>query len=219
MLDFIKKEWLLAIRSFQDLVQPLFFIFILVIIFPLSIGVNDALLHQVASGIIWIAVLLSVLLASEKYFKTDFEDGSLEQIMLSGNSMLSYVFAKILVQWVVQILPILLSLPLFGIFYKLSFNYELQIALSLIIGSFSLLLFAMLGAALTLSISRSSMLSILLILPLYIPTLVFALSAISAYNEGFSNIGQFSILGAILMATLATTPFAISASLKVSLHN
>lgn len=219
MKALLYKEYLLAVRNLHDLMQPLFFILILVVLFPMAIGIDENLLQKVSSGIIWIAILLSVLLASEKFFKADFEDGSLEQLYLSGESLLAFVFVKALVTWLVQILPILLALPLFGLFYNMSLPLEIQLALTIIVGSPSLLLFAMLGSAVTLLVARSGMLLMLLILPFYIPTLVFALSAISAFNEGFTNFGQFAILGAIFISALIVVPFAIVATIKVSLSN
>ncbi len=217
LLTLLKKEWLLAIRQLHNLLQPLFFVLILVTLFPLAIGVDEALLKRIAAGIIWIAVLLSILLTSEKCYKSDFEDGSLTQWFLSGHSPLMLVGAKAITQWAVQILPLLLALPLFGAFYGLSWQMVLQLALTLIIGSPSLLLLGMLGSALTLSVARGGMLLIVIILPLYIPTLIFALSAVSSYADGFSNVGQLSILGAIFLLTVAVVPLAIGAAIRVSL--
>ncbi len=219
MYVFLKKEWLLAIRQLHTVLQPLFFVLMLVVVFPLAIGVDEKLLRQVAPGIIWVAVLLSVLLASEKYYKSDFEDGSLEQLILSGRSVWECVLAKAVVQWIIQIVPIILALPLFALFYNMPFGVEIQLAITLIIGSPTLLLLAMLGSVVTLSVARGGMLLILLILPLYIPTLVFALSAISSYSDGFSNTGQLAILGALCMITLIVVPFAIVATIKVSLSD
>ncbi len=217
LFTLLKKEWLLAIRQLHDLLQPLFFVLILVTLFPLAIGVDATLLKRIASGIIWIAVLLSILLTSEKCYKSDFEDGSLTQWFLSGHTPLMLIGAKAIVQWAVQILPLLLALPLFAAFYGLSWQIALQLALTLIIGSPSLLLLGMLGSALTLSVARGGMLLIVIILPLYIPTLIFALSAVSSYADGFSNVGQLSILGAIFLLTLAVVPLAIVAAIRVSL--
>lgn len=213
----IRKEWLLAVRRLHEVLQPIFFLAILITLFPIAVGTDKALLQKIAPGVIWVAVLLSVLLSSEKLYKNDYEDGSLEQLYLSGNSPILSVAAKFVVQWTVQILPILVALPLLGLLYELPMNITAQIALTLFIGSPSLLLLAMLGSAITLSVARGGLLLILIILPFYIPTLIFALSAVSAYADGFSNVGQLSILGAILMVMITVVPFAIVASIKVSL--
>lgn len=217
MRPLLTKEWLLAIRQLHSLLQPLFFVLIVMTLFPLAIGTNEALLQKMAPGIIWTIVLLSILLASEKCYKNDFEDGSLEQLFLSGRSPLLLLSAKIIIQWIVQIVPLLLALPLLGLFYGLTWQIECQLALTLIIGSPSLLLLGLLGSAMTLSVARGGMLLILVILPLYIPTLIFALSAVSSYADGFSNIGQLTMLGAIFMITWVTVPFAISAAIRASL--
>lgn len=217
MITFLKKEWLLSIRQLQDLLQPLFFVLILVVLFPLAIGIDETLLQKIAPGVIWIATLLSILLASEKCYKDDFEDGSLEQLFLSGHNVLLLIVVKAIVQWIVYIVPLIFALPLLGAFYGLSWAIEWQLILTLIIGSPSLLLLGMLGSAVTLSVARGGMLLILVILPLYIPTLVFALSAVSSYAEGFSNVGQLAILGAIFMLLLVVVPFAISGAIRASL--
>ncbi len=213
----IRKEWLLAIRRLHEVLQPIFFLGIFITLFPIAVGADKALLQKIAPGIIWLAVLLSVLLSAEKLYKNDYEDGSLEQLYLSGNSLLLAVAAKLMIQWTVQVLPILLTLPLLGLLYKLPLMLTAQIAVTLLIGSPSLLLLAMLGSAVTLSVARGGLLLIVIILPFYIPTLIFALSAVSAYADGFSNVGQLSILGAILMLMLSVVPFAIVAAVKVSL--
>ncbi len=217
MKALIKKEWLLAIRRLNEILQPIFFLAILITLFPIAVGTDKQLLQKIAAGIIWVAVLLSVLLSSEKLYKNDYEDGSLEQLYLSGHSPMLSVVAKFIVQWVVQVLPILVALPFFAMLYELPMTITAQIALTLLIGSPSLLLLAMLGSAITLSVTRGGLLLILIILPFYIPTLIFALSAVTAYADGFSNIGQLSILGAILMVMVTVVPFGIVAAVKVSL--
>lgn len=217
MNTLIRREWLLAIRRLYELVQPIFFLVILITLFPIAVGTDKVLLQKMAPGIIWVAVLLSVLLSAEKLYKNDYEDGSLEQLYLSGHSLLATVFVKFVVQWAVQILPILMALPLLGELYGLPLLINAQIALTLLIGSPSLLLLAMLGSAMTLSIARGGLLLILVILPFYIPTLVFSLAAVSAYADGFSNRGQLLILGAILMIMLVVVPFAIATTIKAAL--
>ncbi len=217
MKALIKKEWLLAVRRLNEILQPIFFLAILITLFPIAVGTDKQLLQKIAAGIIWVAVLLSVLLSSEKLYKNDYEDGSLEQLYLSGYSPMLSVVAKFIVQWIVQILPILVALPFFAMLYELPMTITAQIALTLLIGSPSLLLLAMLGSAITLSVTRGGLLLILIILPFYIPTLIFALSAVTAYADGFSNIGQLSILGAILMVMVTVVPFGIVAAVKVSL--
>lgn len=217
MKALIYKEWLLSIRRLHEVLQPVFFLLILITLFPIAVGTDKALLQKIAPGIIWVAVLLSVLLSAEKLYKGDYEDGSLEQLYLSGHNHLLAVAAKFIVQWSVQILPIFFALPLLGLLYELSFAVILQLALTLLIGSPSLLLLAMLGSAMTLSVTRGGLLLILIILPFYIPTLIFALSAVSAYVEGFNNSGQLLILGAILMVMVTIVPLAIIAGIKVLL--
>lgn len=217
MKALIRKEWLLAVRRLHEVLQPIFFLLILIALFPIAVGTDKILLNKIAPGVIWVAVLLSVLLSAEKSYKNDYEDGSLEQLYLSGRHPLLAVAAKFTVQWLVQILPILMALPLLGLLYELPLDIIGQIAVTLLIGSPSLLLLAMLGSAITLSVARGGLLLIVIILPFYIPTLIFALSAVVAYADGFSNSGQLAILGAILMVMISVVPFAIAAAVKVSL--
>lgn len=217
MKALIRKEWLLAVRRLHEVLQPIFFLLILIALFPIAVGTDKALLNKIAPGVIWVAVLLSVLLSAEKSYKNDYEDGSLEQLYLSGYSPLSAVAAKFIVLWVVQILPMLVALPLLGLLYELPLGIIGQIAVTLLIGSPSLLLLAMLGSAITLSVTRGGLLLMVIILPFYIPTLIFALSAVVAYADGFANSGQLAILGAILMVMVSIIPFAIVAAINVSL--
>lgn len=217
MKALISKEWLLAVRRLHEVLQPIFFLLILIALFPIAVGTDKALLNKIAPGVIWVAVLLSVLLSAEKSYKNDYEDGSLEQLYLSGYSPLSAVAAKFIVLWVVQILPMLVALPLLGLLYELPLGIIGQIAVTLLIGSPSLLLLAMLGSAITLSVTRGGLLLMVIILPFYIPTLIFALSAVVAYADGFANSGQLAILGAILMVMVSIIPFAIVAAINVSL--
>ena len=217
MINLLKREWLLAVRRLNEILLPVFFLLIITAIFPIAIGGDENLLKKVSPGITWIAVLLSILLSAEKLYQSDFEDGSLEQLYLSGQCYFLAVGAKFMVQWGVHVLPILLSLPLLGLWYGLAFETTLQIALSLFIGSPSLMLLAMLGSAMTLVIERGGLLLILIIFPFYLPTLVFALSSINAFTEGFNNLGQLTMLMAILVLMITIIPFAIVATLKASL--
>ncbi|PIE44960.1 MAG: heme exporter protein CcmB [Gammaproteobacteria bacterium] len=217
MKTFLKKEWLLAIRQPHDLFQPLFFVMVLITLFPLALGIDELLLQKIVPGIIWIAVLLSILLASEKCYQSDFDDGSLEQLLLSGHNPLLLIAAKATIQWMVRIVPLLAALPILGVFYNLPSHTIQQLALTLVIGTPSLILLGMLGSAVTLSVTRGSMLLILVVLPLYIPTLIFALSALSSYADGFSNTGQLAMLAAIFMTTLIVVPFAILGAIRASL--
>lgn len=217
MKALLYREWLMTVRRLHEVLQPIVFLLILVTLLPIAVGTDTVLLQRIAPGIIWVAVLLSVLLSAEKWYKNDVEDGSLEQLFLSGHGLLLTVAAKFLVQWCVQIVPMFMALPLLGLLYELPFAITAQMALTLLIGSPSLLLLAMLGSAMTLSVSRGGLLLIVLILPLYIPILIFAVAAVSAAANGFSNVGQFAILGAILMLMITLVPFAIVAAIRVAL--
>ncbi len=213
----IYKEWILAIRKMFEVLLPIFFLLILITIFPIAVGPDAKLLAKLAPAIIWVGILLSILLSSEKLYKSDFEDGSLEQLYLSGHSKLGAIYIKLLVQWVLQILPIIAATPLLAVFYGISLDVFLILIFTLLITSPTLLLLAMLGSSITLAISRGSLILILIILPFYIPILIFAISAITDYVDGYKIIGQISILGLFLIGSLFIIPLAIQASIKVSL--
>lgn len=213
----LRKEWLLAMRCLHEMLQPCIFLLILVTLFPIAVSTDKAFLQKIAPGVIWIAVMLSILMASERLYKSDYEDGSLEQCYLSGHSLLLMVFGKWLVQWVIMVVPVCLVLPLLGLLYGLSLKVAGCIALTILIGSPSLLLLAMLGSAVTLSIARGGLLLILVIVPFYLPVLIFSLSVIDAYTLGNGFIGQLLILTALLVLTLTIIPFTIIAAIKVSL--
>ncbi len=214
MKVWLKREWLLAVRHWQALLQPLFFVALLLAIVPFAVGVDALLLRQIGPGILWIATTLAVFIHAEKAFKSDFEDGSLAQFWLSGHSFFGYLGAKIIVTMATLIVPIIITLPVLGILYDLTWEIILLLAITLALGAPSLLLLALLGSAMTLSISRGAILLILISFPLYLPVLIFALSALAAAAEGFSPVGQLAMLGFILIAMSMVLPFAITLVLK-----
>lgn len=217
MLALMRKEWLLALRNLHEVLQPCVLLLILVALFPIAVSTDKYFLQKIAPGVIWIAVMLSILMASERYYKSDYEDGSLTQWYLSGHSLLLSILAKLAVQWLIQMLPIFLMLPLLSVLYDMSWDMLGCLALTVLIGSPSLLLLAMLGAVVTLAVTRGGVLLVVVILPFYMPVLIFALSAVHAYAEGSYYLGQLLVLAAILVLMLTVIPFAIIAAMKVSL--
>ncbi len=217
MTSLIYREWLLSVRRLTEIFQPIFFLLILVTIFPIAVGTDEKLLIQLAPAIIWVGILLSILLSSEKLYKNDFEDGSLEQLFLSGYGKLAGVYAKLLVQWFLHIIPIMMFTPLLLALYHIPLSTLFILNITILVGSPALVLLAMLGSSITLAISRGGLLLILIILPFYIPTLIFSVSCITNYTEGFDYIGQIAILGAIFILAITMLPFAIIAAIKVSL--
>lgn len=214
----VKRELLIAFRRQADIFNPLWFFIIVITLFPLSIGPEPNLLARISPGIIWVAALLAALLSLERLFRDDFQYGALEQMMLMPTPLSVLVIAKVLAHWLLTGLPLLLISPLLGILLSLDFDTWLAVALTLIVGTPTLSFIGAIGVALTVGLQKGGVLLSLLVLPLYIPVLIFATSAIDAASLGVTYNGQLAILLAMLVATVTLTPFAISASLRVSVN-
>lgn len=217
MFALIKKEWLINIRRLHEVLQPTFFLLILITLFSIAIGPEPTLLARLAPAIIWVGVLLSVLLVSEKTYKNDFEDGSLIQFYLSGQGLFQAIFIKLGVTWVVSILPLILMTPILAILYQMDWKSLWVLSLTMLIASPIVLLLGMLGAAITLSIKRGGLLLLVLIMPFYVPILVFAIAAVNNSQQQLPYSGQLAILIAGLFFALTILPFAIHFALKSSL--
>ncbi len=218
MTTVIRRELLIAFRRKADILNPLWFFIIVITLFPLSIGPEPNLLARIAAGIVWVAALLSALLSLERLFRDDFSDGSLEQMMLMPTPLSVLVLAKVVAHWLLTGLPLIIISPLLAILLSLDFNTWLAIVLTLLLGTPTLSFLGGVGVALTVGLQKGGVLLSLLILPLYIPVLIFATSAIDAASLGMAYNGQLAILGALLMGSATLTPFAISSALRVSVQ-
>ncbi|WP_196584271.1 heme exporter protein CcmB [Aliivibrio fischeri] len=218
MTTVIRRELLIAFRRKADILNPLWFFIIVITLFPLSIGPEPNLLARIAAGIVWVAALLSALLSLERLFRDDFSDGSLEQMMLMPTPLSVLVLAKVVAHWLLTGLPLIIISPLLAILLSLDFNTWLAIVLTLLLGTPTLSFLGGVGVALTVGLQKGGVLLSLLILPLYIPVLIFATSAIDAASLGMAYNGQLAILGALLVGSATLTPFAISSALRVSVQ-
>ncbi|MGR6862115.1 heme exporter protein CcmB [Aliivibrio salmonicida] len=218
MTTIIRRELLIAFRRKADILNPLWFFIIVITLFPLSIGPEPVLLARIAAGIVWVAALLSALLSLERLFRDDFSDGSLEQMMLMPTPLSVLVLAKVFAHWVLTGLPLIIISPLLAILLSLDFNSWLAIVLTLLLGTPTLSFLGAVGVALTVGLQKGGVLLSLLILPLYIPVLIFATSAIDAAGLGMAYNGQLAILGALFIGSATLTPFAISSALRVSVQ-
>ncbi|MFN6969552.1 MAG: heme exporter protein CcmB [Rheinheimera sp.] len=210
------REWRLLARQKADWLNPLMFFLIVLTLFPLGIGAKPNLLAEIAPGIIWIAALLSVLLGAERLFKDDYRQGVLEQLVAAEQPMLAYVLAKIVSSWCSTALPLLLMSPLIALLLGLDSAAWLAVFLTLLLGTPLLNLLASLGAALTLSADKGGILLALLILPLYIPLLIFASAAVDQASLGLDYSAQLAVLGAMLCLSLALVPLAVLKALKLN---
>lgn len=215
-IQVVRKELIGAFRQQSDILNPIWFFVIVVTLFPLGIGTDPVLLARIAPGIIWVAALLAALLSFERLFKDDYIDGSLEQMMLIPKSLTWLVSAKVFAHWLLSGLPILLVSPLLAIFLSLEVNTFWALFLTLLIGTPILSLLGAIGVALTIGLRKGGVLLSLIMLPLCIPILIFSTMAIDAATYGQPYIGLLALLGAMLVTAMTLAPFAITASLRVS---
>ncbi|QGU86787.1 heme exporter protein CcmB [Erwinia sorbitola] len=214
----LKRELRIAFRSGAEIVNPLWFFLIVITLFPLGIGPEPQLLARIAPGIVWVAALLSSLLALERLFRDDFLDGSLEQLLLLPAPLPLTVLGKVVVHWMVTGLPLLLLSPLVALLLSLDFASWRAVALTLLLGTPTLSLLGAIGVGLTVGLRRGGVLLSLLVLPLAMPVLIFASAAIDAAGQGLPIDGYLAILGALLAGSATLAPFATAAALRVSVH-
>jgi heme exporter protein B len=216
-LALLRRDLMLAFRHRGELANPLIFFLMIVTLYPLGVSPDVNLLRQIAPGVIWIAALLAALFSLENLFRTDFDDGSLEQLLLSPQPLPVLVIAKVLAHWLVSGLPMVLLAPLLGLLLSMPMPAVEVLVASLAIGTPLLSLIGAVGVALTVGLRRGGLLLTLLILPLYIPVLIFATSAVSAAAAGLPVAGQLYLLAALLALGVTLAPFAVAAALRISL--
>ncbi len=216
-LILIQRDLMLAVRHRAEMANPLLFFILVTSLFPLGIGANPNLLQAVAPGVIWVAALLASLLSIENVFRSDFEDGSLEQYLLSSHPVSVLVLAKIIAHWLITGLPLLLVSPLLGILLGLPGDAIKVLFVTLLLGTPVLSLIGAVGVALTVGLRKGGMILSLLVLPLYIPLLIFASSAVDAAAAGLPVTAHLSLITALLVLALSLSPFATAAALRVSL--
>jgi len=207
---------LLAFRHRGELANPLLFFLMIVTLFPLGVSPEVVLLRKIAPGVIWIAALLAALFSLESLFRSDFEDGALEQMLLSPHPLSVLVLAKVLAHWLVSGLPMLLMAPLLGLLLAMPDPAIAALELTLVIGTPLLSLIGAIGVALTVGLRRGGVLLTLLIMPLYIPVLIFATNAVTAAAAGMPIAGQIYFLASLLVLALTLAPLAIAAALRIS---
>ncbi len=213
----IRRDFLLAYRRRAELLQPLVFLLVVITLFPLGVGPSPQLLANIAPGVIWIAALLATVLSLDSLFRSDFDDGTLEQMVLSGQSLTLIALARTVSHWLVAGLPIVLLSPLLALWMNLPDAGQPVLIKSLLIGTPVLSLIGAIGSALTVSLKRGGQLLSLLVFPLYVPLLILATSAVSAAVAGLPYTGQLGLMLAGLIAALTLAPFATAAALKLSL--
>ncbi len=214
----IQRDLLLAMRRRSDVLTTLFFFIIVVSLFPLGVGPEINMLRTMAPGVVWVAALLASMLSLGRMFSSDYLDGTLEQMLLSPQSLAMLVLGKALAHWLVTGVPLVLMSPVLGIQYDLSADALLVLTASLLLGTPVLSLIGAIGAALTLGLRGGGVLVSLLVLPLYIPVLIFGAGAVEASAAGLGAGAHLSLLGAFLLASLVLAPWATAVSLRISME-
>lgn len=210
------RDLRLALRTGHELVNPLIFFVLVVSLFPLAITPTPQLLQEAAPGVIWVSALLAVLLSLDRLFKQDYEDGSLDQLMLSPNPLVVLVLAKVLAHWLLTGLPLVLVSPLLAMFLSVPDAALPALVYSLLLGTPVLSLVGAIGVSLTVAINRGGVLLSLIVLPLYIPVLIFGANAIDVAADGLTVSGQLLFLAAALVLAVSLAPLAIALALRIT---
>jgi heme exporter protein B len=214
----IRRDILIVFRRRADAVTIVFFFVIVTSLFPLGIGPEPAVLRMIAPGVLWVAALLSCLLSLSRLFTPDYQDGTLEQLVLVPQPLTVLVMAKVAAHWLLSGLPLVVLSPVLGLQYGLAGDALGFLMLSLLLGTPTLSLIGAIAAALTLGVRGSSVLVALLALPLFIPVLIFGAGAVSNHVAGIGAGANLSLLGACLLLAMVLAPWATSAALRLTVE-
>ncbi len=216
LLWIVRRDVTLAWRRRTDLFTTLIFFVIVIALFPLGIGPELDTLRLIAPGVMWVGALLASMLALEQLFSADHRDGSLEQLLLTPQPLGVIVLGKVIAHWLITGLPLVVLAPVLGLQYDMGAESLKIMVIALLLGTPTLSLLGAIGAALTLGLRTGGILVALLVLPLYIPVLIFGAGAVEATASGLGGQAHLSMLGAILLVALLATPIATSAALRIS---
>ena len=212
------RDLLTALRHRADVVTTLIFFAIVASLFPLGVGSETAMLRLMGPGVVWVAALLASMLALARLFAGDYADGSLEQLVLSPHPLTLLVLAKIAAHWLASGLPLVIIAPLLGLQFDLSADAQLVLLASLLLGTPTLSLIGAVGAALTLGVRGGGALLSLLVLPRYVPVLIFGAGAVEATAAGLGATAHLSLLGALLLVALVFAPWATAVSVRIAVE-
>ncbi len=213
---YMKRDLKLMIRKPGEIANPVIFFVIVVSLFPLAIGSNKLFLQQIAPGVIWVSGLMASMLSLERIFKSDFEDGALEQMLLSCYPPSIMVLAKLMAHWLLTGVPLIIVSPLIGVMFHLSHEAIIGLVISLLLGTPALSMIGAIGVALTVSLKRGGVLLSLMMLPLCIPILILGSSIVVMAAEHIMYHGVMAWLGVILMLALTLVPLTITAALRLN---
>lgn len=215
LLSIVRHELMIARRQSAEVLQPLMFNIIVVTLFPLAITPDAPLLHKIAPGIIWVAAILAGLLSLDRLFRNDYEDGSLEQLLLQPYSLSALLGAKILSHWLVTGLPLIIISPLLAMMLHMTVPEMQTLVLSLLIGTPILSFIGAIIAALTVSLRSAGILLTLLLLPLYIPVVIFGAGSVVMVSSHLPAQGLLLLLTALLILVITLAPLTCAAALRI----
>lgn len=216
---YLRRDLLLTYRRRGEAASPLIFFVMVSTLIPLGITPESARLAEIAPGIIWVMALLATLLSTDSLFASDYQDGSLEQLLISPQLLAMPVLGKITAHWMVTGLPLTLASPLLGLMLSLPAEGYVPMMASLAIGTACLSLVGSVGAALTVSLRKGGLLLSLLVMPLYMPVIIFGSATVQSAIDGFAWSGPLAILGAMLAAAIAFCPIAAAGALRLTSIN
>ncbi|MGZ8365889.1 MAG: heme exporter protein CcmB [Nitrospira sp.] len=214
----VKRDLLLAMRRRSDAAMSVFFLVIVASLFPLGVGPDPAVLRIIGPGVLWVAALLACLLSLSRVFTADYVDGALEQMVLVPQPLAVLVAGKVFAHWLISGLPVVLLSPLLGLQFGLDGEPLGVLVLSLLLGTPTLSMIGAIGAALVLGVRGSGLLVALLVLPLYVPVLIFGAGAVTGSMAGVGGEANLSLLGASLVLSLFLAPWATAAALRIALE-
>ncbi|MGQ9425334.1 heme exporter protein CcmB [Gilvimarinus sp. F26214L] len=214
-----RRDLLLAYRHRGELLNPVLFFFLVSMLIPLGVSPEPEVLSMVAPGIIWVMALLATLLSMDGLFRSDFDDGTLEQLVVSPHPLYLMVLTKVAVHWLVTGLPLTLVSPLLGLWMSLPGEGFVALFLTLLIGTVSLSMIGAIGAGLTVSLRRGGVLISLIIIPFYTPVLLFGTVAVSNAITGLPYGGLVAILGSFMALSMGLAPLATAGAIKISINN
>lgn len=217
-LSVVRRDLMLALRQKSDLVQTIFFFAVVVTLVPLGVGAEQNVLRTMAPGVVWVAALLAALLSLPRIFALDYADGTLEQMLISAEPLSVIVVGKVVAHWLVTGIPITVFAAVFGILFDLPVDQTAVLMFSLLLGTPVLSLVGAIGAALTLGLRTGSVLTSLLVLPLYIPVLIFGAGATVQVAISVSPAAYLMVTAGLSFFALAAAPFAVAAALRISLQ-
>ena len=213
----LSRELRLHLRQLRLILNACLFFIMIVVFFPLTMTPDVNLLRTIAPGLVWIAMLLAMFLSSERLFQQDYDEGVIEQWLVSSYPISLLVGAKILIHWLLNLVPMLILCPFLAILYTLSTYETLILMLSLLCGTPAILILCALAAAFSTGLQQKGMLMALILLPLTLPVMIFGSGTLTAAMQGFPVQGYIALLLAMSIVTAATLPFAVAGVIRIGL--